>query len=206
MAEITADPHQQALATANVEHSDIGIKGVLIATGILTLVIVLTCWGLWVLFLHYTHQAQTADRSDHTLAATLRRQQEQATLQQLPLNRRLPPEPTLEGLATPLAVGNPLPLVRGLGPTEDVGQPMMDGSPFWPSLGPAQAAREEKELTKMAWVNEKEGLVRLPIQEVMAKLAGTMPVRSSEPPRDRSPHYRTPSPANSGRSPGGAKP
>jgi hypothetical protein len=206
MADTQTDPHEQALATANVEPSDISFKGVAITTGILVLVIVLVCWGVLVLFLRLANQARSEDQADRTLAHTIHQEQEKATLEQLPLDRRLPPAPTLEGLATPPAVSNPLPLVQGLGPTQPVGKPLMSGVPGWPSQGPEQAARETRELETLAWVNEKEGIVRLPMDQVIKKLAGTMPVRSSEPPRDRTPHYRTPSDANSGRPPVGAKP
>jgi len=206
MVEPATNPHETTPARANVEDSDIGLKGVLIVAGILIATIALTCWGVWVLFWGYTEQAIAQAQADQTLAETIRRQQESATLKELPLAKRLPVEPTLEGLASPPAVGNPLPLVRGLGPTEYVDKPMMSGGEGWPSLGPELKAREERELSTLRWVNEKEGIVRLPIETVMKGLPKKLPIRPSDSSRNPSPHYRTPSSANSGRPPVGAKP
>jgi hypothetical protein len=189
---------------AQVEDPDIRFRTVAIGAGIFVGVIALTCWGVWILFAGHLRSAREADHADRTLATTIHEQRENASLEDIPLDKRLPPEPTLEGLATPPAVGNPLPLVRGLSPIQDVGKPMMGGALGWPSAGPAQAVAQDQVLAKLAWVNEKEGVVRLPIEEVMKQLAEKkrLKTRSSDPGGDV---YQTPSRAGSGRPPVGDK-
>ena len=72
---------------------------------------------------------------------------------------RLPPDPRLEGLSPESAIRS--------------------GVAGWPSLGPAQLQRDRQALESYAWVNEKAGIVQVPIDKAIDLLAGKLPVRKT---------------------------
>jgi hypothetical protein len=180
MAE-THVPAAAPVAAAQVEERDVNARAVVIFAIALTVVIVavsLICLGL---FAFFKARDKVALKSTYPLAEEQRNQE---------LLDRLPPSPQLEGLTAPEDLRRDLP-------------PVMGGGPGWPAQGPLQAAADEKALAR-PWVDKKAGLVRLPIDQAMQRLAKKLRAEGKgESNFDL--FYRRPSAANSGRGPEGGR-
>jgi hypothetical protein len=97
---------------------------------------------------------------------------------------KLPPEPRLEGF----------PLDN---PSHSVG-------PLRPGSAAVQVVNEEDQLRQYGWVDEKAGVVRIPVEQAMKLLANKLPARpSSDSPHEGDKDLDAPSAASSGRMPRG---
>lgn len=146
MAETQSPDDVHAEKTAPVEHGDINVRGILWFTAILFVALHLVCLAMYGLFQYFNVTEAEAKKSRYPLAAEDRAR---------PLLERQPKEPRLEGFDTPLKLD----------------MPQNSGVPGWPSAGPVQRQREEKELATPEWISDKREAVRLPIDMAMERLA-----------------------------------
>jgi hypothetical protein len=139
-----ADDHAQL----GHEPTDVPVRGILIFIGALTIFVILVTGAIWLLFNRLAAEQALLKQSRFPLAVADRNR---------PLDKRLPPEPRLEGL--------------------DPGSLFHSGVAGWPSLGPEQRQHDEVALSKYAWVDAKAGVAQIPIERAIDLLAGKLPVR-----------------------------
>jgi len=196
-----AAPH----GPANVQDSDdLNYRGVAIATAGVIVIVILSCFIVGWIFGVFTVEENEAKKTRYPLAAAARER---------PLSERWPDDPRFLEAEKALPEGMPLPWafpkkprLEGLDTPIELNDPLESGVKGWPSIAPLQAERETRELDTLAWKDKEKGTVTLPIELVLKRLAGNLPVRSSAPDTQKlERYYQTPSAANSGRPPEGGK-
>lgn len=190
---------------ANVQDADdLNFRGIVIVTVAVLIIVIVSVFVVTWLFGVFTVQENEAKKTPYPLAAEARdrplserwpddprfREAEKALPRdpRMPLPWSFPKKPRLEGIDTPIELNDPL----------------ESGVKGWPSIAPEQAAEDTRKLDTPAWADKEKGTVTLPIDLVLKRMAGNLPVRSSAQDSQKlEGYYKTPSAANSGRSPGG---
>jgi hypothetical protein len=181
--------HQEPHAKANVEETDVSFALIAIFFAVCALFVILSggiTWGMWT---YFAAQANVTGKSDYTLA----NQQREEMLKKYPqrdangfyyerLQHSIPAGPGLEGLTS----------------AADLDHAVMSGNLGWPSEGAIQR-RQQEEILNGKSADGKEGLT---IGAIMKQLAPTLPVRESNPAKDKTlqDYYQAPTASSSGRS------
>jgi hypothetical protein len=171
------------------ERTDASFKDVL-TFGVGLAVICVACAALlWGLFVYAIYHENAVKKSDLPWDP-----EQQRGSAQLPRTRPGPLEP-----GTPQSGLDPKPRLEKL-PDE----PPYETDRTRPGTAQQQRKEEEDYLNSTGWVDRKNGVVHIPIEQAMAKVAGQLPVRKG-PGSATDEYYQAPSRSSSGRELRGGK-
>jgi hypothetical protein len=187
MSEFAPPPDEPRNPSVRSEPTDLNFRSVMTFFASLALGLVLIGAGAWGMVVYLTNRAAEQKRSDSLWVgedrnASLRlRGGEEMRREELGYDRsRLPSLPRLEGVET-----------------EPFGQELV---PAFPGFMQEQVQQENQRLAVFGWVDREKGIVHIPIEEAMKKLAGRLPARDGA---DVSEFLNSPSRSSSGRVPRG---
>ena len=172
------------------ERSDASYKGVVAFGVCLAGICVVSAALLWWMFVAYIRHENTVKRSDLPWNAA-----EQAGSFREPRTLPGPLQPGTERSGI-----DPNPRLEGLDPSS----PDHDSGRIRVGTAKEQAADEEAYLRGSGWLDRDKGVVHIPIDQAMHKLAGKLPARVDGVAENE--FLQAPSRSSSGREPRGGKP
>jgi hypothetical protein len=189
MSETSPHPEEPRNESVRSEPTDLSFRGVMSFFAALAIGLVLIGAGSWGMVIFLAGREDDRKRSnspwtgDEARAASRPGTGQGADREGLGDDRsRLPSLPRLEGIGT-----------------EPFGGEMV---PAYPGSVQEQMREEDKRLAAYGWVDREKGLVHIPIEEAMKKLAGHLPARDG---KDLNEFLDAPSRSSSGQVPRGGQ-
>jgi hypothetical protein len=188
MSDTAPLPEEPRNASVRSEPTDFSFRSVMTFFGGLAISLLLVGAGSWGMVVYLTGRAAQQKRSDslwtaEESAAFRARSGRDSRRENLSDDRsRLPSLPRLEGIER-----------------EPFGRELV---PAYPGSVQEQMQEEDKRLAGYGWVNREEGIVHIPVEEAMKKLAGHLPARNG---KDVNEFLDAPSRSSSGQVPRGGQ-
>ena len=189
MSETAPLPDEPTHPSVRSEPTDLSFRGVMGFLAGLAIILVLIGAGAWGMVVYLTGRDAEQKRSDSLWttqdqgSGSLFNGSRETRREDLGEDRsRLPSLPRLEGIER-----------------EPFGRELV---PAYPGSVQEEMKEEDKRLAGYGWVNREQGIVHIPIEEAMKKLAGRLPARDG---KDVNEFLDAPSRSSSGTFPRGGK-